>query len=118
MAEEFESALLATEEDARERTRGLLRTNGETYRHLREAQMGEEAAFIRPPFFIMWCPPHGHVIAAPTIEEAQRAASNFAGEHPAKVAAVYQLVGYAHVPFKPASFLPVAGPEPDEEVSR
>lgn len=93
------------EEEARERTRGLLRTNSETYRHLGEQEIGDEQAFVKPPFFIMWCPPHGHVIASPSVEEAQSAAANFAGGHPGTVAAVYQLVGYAYIPRRPAPFL-------------
>ena len=66
--------------------------------------------FLKPPFFIMWVPPHGHVVAAPDAALAQRGAAHFAGKNPGQVAAVYQLVGYAYTPLKPAPFLPA--PEP------
>ena len=98
------------DDDAQERTRGLLRLNSETYRHFSEEQMGDDQAFSKPPFFIMWVPPHGHVVAAPDAALAQRGAAHFAGKNPGQVAAVYQLVGYAYTPLKPAPFLPA--PEP------
>lgn len=97
------------DEDAVERTRGLLRATGDgAFRHLLENQVGDETAFMRPPFWITWCPPRGAVVACATSDQAQLSASNFAGAHPGAVIAVYQLVGYCHVPVKPAPFLPAA----------
>lgn len=96
------------DDDAQERTRGLLRLNGPAYRHLSEEQVGDETAFVRPSFFIMWCPPSGRVLASPTVELAQNSAATFAGGHPGTVAAVYQLVGYSYVPLKPAPFVAAA----------
>jgi hypothetical protein len=92
-------------DDAAERTVGLLRLNSEACRHLTEEQIGEERAFVKPPVVVMWCPPSGRVVASSSVEQAQAAAANLAGKQPGTVVAVYQLIGYAHVPLKPAPFV-------------
>lgn len=85
-----------------------LSTRG-AFRHLIEEEIGDRP-FMRPPHTITWCPPHGHVVMAPSQDEAQLAAQTFAGKHPGEVVGVYALVGYAHVPLKPAPFTPVGDP--------
>jgi hypothetical protein len=96
------------DEDAQERTRGLLRYNGDgVFRYLQEQEHGDPEVHSRPPFFITWCPPRGSVVAAISELEAHRGATTFAGDHPGQVVAVYKLVGYAFVPRRPAPFLPV-----------
>jgi hypothetical protein len=96
--------------EKQDRTRRLLRTNSAMFHHMNDVQIGDEAVHAKPPALILWCPPDGRPLASPTMEEAQRAASNYAGSHPGTVNAVYQLVGYAYAPLKPAPFL--NAPEP------
>lgn len=78
------------------------------YRHLLQEEINARP-FARPPHTITWCPPHGAVVAHSSVTDAATMAQNFAGNHPGEIIAVYELVGFAHTPAKPAPFTLVKG---------
>lgn len=60
----------------------------------------------RAPRALLYIPPGGRPVHCPSVEAAQHAATLYAGEHPGRTVAVYQLIGYAHLPARMAEFTP------------
>lgn len=75
-------------------------------RHLSEDDVSEEDVVRRPPDVVMWVR-GGSAIECASIEAAGKMASKFAGRHPGVVVGVYQLVGFAITPERPAEFVPL-----------
>ena len=59
-----------------------------------------------PPKVLVWIPPGGTPVSCPNLHEAGLMASRFAGEHPGKTVAVYELVGTANVPLTYPEVIP------------
>lgn len=75
-------------------------------RHLNEDDVSEENIVRRPSEIIMACR-GGAVVDCPSIEAATDAASKLAGRRPGVVVGVYQLIGFAFTPERPADFIPI-----------
>lgn len=60
-----------------------------------------------PPRYVIWMAPSGAVIECPEgydLEDAGRAAKTVSETHPARIVAVYQLVGTASAPLPTGTF--------------
>lgn len=70
----------------------------------------------RAPQALLYVPPQGAPVQCPSIEAAQQAAQNYAGENPGRTVAVYQLVGYAYRPIENPEFVMATSDEAKEQL--
>lgn len=73
-----------------------------------------------PPQYVIWMAPSGAVIECPEgydLESAGRAAKSVSEVHPARIIAVYQLVGTAVAPLPEGKFCAHAEPRDGEPSS-